>query len=305
MTLRRVLEAAKQVLRDILSEAMALRVGLRWRRHAGRQGKPSGLPHPLVLSLTSYPPRFPTLAATLKSLLMQSVQADHVELWIAEKDMAALPQAVLELRAHGLSIRACSDLRSYKKIIPALSAHPDAVIVTADDDAYYWPTWLEELVAAYDPDRREVLCHRGHRIALRGDGLPAPYRTWEFDTPDGSSSLSTFPTGLGGVLYRPGILPAEAMREDLFRRYCPTGDDIWLFWMVALNGARFRKVGPVRRFILWRGGQDVALYNQNVVGEDGNDIQIAAMIEAYGFPPAVSSREEAAVPSPRVAAYPD
>jgi hypothetical protein len=302
---RRGFEAAKQVLRDALSEATALQVQLRWQRLRGRQGKPSGLGHPLVLSLTSYPPRFPTLAATLKSLLMQSVRPDHLELWIADKDMAALPQAVLDLVAHGLTIRACSDLRSYKKIIPALSAHPDAAIVTADDDAYYWPTWLAELVAAYDPARREVICHRGHRIAFRGDGLPASYRTWKFDTSDTSLSLATFPTGLGGVLYPPGILPAEARREDLFRRYCPTGDDIWLFWMAALNGARFRKIGPVRRFILWRGGQDVALYNQNVVGEDGNDIQIAAMIEAYGFPPTTAGRDKAASSALRVAAYPD
>ncbi|CAM5762327.1 hypothetical protein LMIY3S_00436 [Labrys miyagiensis] len=302
---RGAIEAAKQLMRDVLSEATGLWVSLRWQFLRGRQGKPSGLGHPLVLSLTSYPPRFPTLAMTLKSLLMQSMRPDHVELWVAEKDLDVLPKAVLDLRAHGLSIRTCKDTRSYKKIIPALAAHPDAAIVTADDDAYYWPTWLEQLVDAYDPSVWEVLCHRGHRITLRGDGMPAPYRTWEFDTADASSSLSTFPTGLGGVFYRPGILPAQVMREDLFRLYCPTGDDIWLYWMAALNGARFRKVGPVRRFVLWRGGQEVALYNQNVVGEDGNDIQIAAMLGAYGFPPVSAGEEETAGSSPRVAAYPD
>ncbi len=282
--LSRVISAAKQFLRDVVSLATALWVMLRWRLQRGKQGKPSGLGHPLVLSLTSYPPRFSTLATTLKSLLMQSIRPDHVELWIADKDMAVLPQSVLGLRRYGLSIRTCTDTRSYKKIIPALAAHPDAVIVTADDDAYYWPTWLEQLVKAYDPASKEVLCHRGHRIIRRGDGLPAPYRTWEFDTRDVSASRSTFPTGLGGVLYRPGIFLPDVLREDLFQSYCPTGDDIWLFWMAALNGARFRKIGPPRRFILWRGGQDVALYNHNVVGDDRNDAQIAAMIEAYGFP---------------------
>lgn len=282
--MNRLIEATKQVLRDVLSLATALWVMLRWRLHRDQQGRPSGLEHPLVLSLTSYPPRFSTLATTLKSLLMQSIRPDHVELWIADKDMAALPASVLALRQRGLSIRTCADTRSYKKIIPALTAHPDAVIVTADDDAYYWRTWLEQLVTAYDPNRKEVLCHRGHRIVCRSDGLPAPYRTWEFETKDVSASRSTFPTGLGGILYRPGIFLPDVVREDLFQTYCPTGDDIWLFWMASLNGARFRKVGPPRRFILWRGAQDVALYNHNVVGEDGNDVQIAAMVKAYGFP---------------------
>jgi hypothetical protein len=282
--LRRLIDAIKQLLRDAVSVATALWVSFRWYLQRNRRGKPSGLDLPLVLSLTSYPPRFSTLALTLKSLLLQSIRPDYVELWVSHKDMASLPASVLALREHGLSIRSCADTRSYKKIIPALAAHPDAVIVTADDDAYYWPTWLEELVAAYDPDREEVLCHRGHRIVCRSDGLPAPYRTWEFDTGDVSASRATFPTGLGGVLYRPGIFLPDVVRDDLFQAYCPTGDDIWLFWMAALNGARFRKVGPARRFILWRGVQDVALYNQNALGSDRNDVQIAAMIQAYGFP---------------------
>jgi hypothetical protein len=291
----------KRRLRDALADATALWVSLRWYTRGSRRGRAGGLAHPLVVSLTSYPPRFATLATTLKCLLMQSVRADHVELWIAEKDLAVLPRAVLDLQAHGLSIRSCRDIRSYKKIIPALAAHPGAMIVTADDDACYWPAWLEQLLEAYDPAANEVLCHRGHRMELRPDGLPAPYRTWAFETADTSPSSATFPTGLGGVLYRPGILPAEVMREDLFSRLCPTGDDIWLYWMAALNGARFRKVGPRRRFILWRGGQEVALYNHNVVGEDGNDVQIAAMIRAYGFPPA-PRKEEAGEDAPRLAA---
>jgi hypothetical protein len=48
--------------------------------------------------------------------------------------------------------------------------------------------------------------------------------------------------------------------------------------------ALFRKVGPVRWFILWGGGQDVALYDHNAFGSGGNDGQIAVKIAAYGFP---------------------
>ena len=93
-----------------------------------------------------------------------------------------------------------------------------------------------------------------------------------------------FPTGLGGILYRPGIFAADVSRRDLFEAYCPTADDVWLFWMAALRGARFRKVGPVRRFVLWPSGQAVSLYSQNAEQDDANDRQIAAMIKAYGFP---------------------
>lgn len=275
---------SKSIMRTLMAYGAVLLVSLRWRlRHIGPKAKPHGLESPLVVSLTSYPPRFRTLLPTLKSLLLQSVAADHVELWIAQADYGRLPRAVLALQSSGLAIRTCADLRSYKKIIPALAAHPDAVIVTADDDAYYWKGWLEGLTSAYRPERNEVLCHRAHEIVLEGD-RPASYPTWRFETASTEPSRMIFPTGLGGVLYRPGILMADFARQDLFGKYCPTADDVWLFWMASLKGALFRKVGPVRRFILWPEARSTALYNHNVVGANANDVQIAAMIEAYGFP---------------------
>jgi hypothetical protein len=283
--LTRLFQMIKRALREELSRLTAFWVALRWRvRGAGHSARPPNLDIPLVVSLTSYPPRYPMLLPTIQSLLMQSVKPDHLILWIADKDVGKLPAAILALQEHGLSIRTCSDLGSYKKIIPTLASHPDAIIVTADDDAYYWPTWLEELVSAYNPAAKEVLCHRAHQIVLNDNNWPASYRKWSFETADTIASQTTFPTGLGGTLYRPGIFMSDVSRQELFQTYCPTADDVWLFWMASLNGALFRKIGPVRRFILWRGGQKVALYNCNVLGADSNDEQIGAMIAAYGFP---------------------
>src|SRR5579864_6248399 len=110
------------------------RVAVRWILR--RSGTPHGLPGTLVVSLTSYPPRFPTVALTLRCLLTQSIKPDHVILWIAHADEARLPPEVLALRALGLEIRSTEDLRSFKKIVPALRDFPDAFIVTADDDVY-------------------------------------------------------------------------------------------------------------------------------------------------------------------------
>lgn len=281
-----MLASLKALARTGLAVATGLALEARWRRAAGRPtGRPHGLDKPLVVSLTSYPPRYGTLVPTLKSLLMQSVKPDHIELWVADTDFASLPADALALQRVGLTIRTCADIRSFKKIIPALAAHPEAIIVTADDDAYYWRTWLETLVAAYRGDANEVLCHRAHEIVFDGD-RPASYRTWRFETARTDASRTVFPTGLGGILYPPGIFASDVSRQGLFETYCPTADDVWLFWMAALRGAHFRKVGPVRRFVLWPSGQAVSLYSHNAGEDDANDRQIAAMIEAYGFPAA-------------------
>lgn len=258
-------------------------VRLRWWARGHRPGRRTA-PRPVILTLTSYPPRFPTLALTLKSLLLQSLRPEATILWVAHDDFAKLPAAVLALQADGLTIRTTTDTRSYKKIIPAIEQFPQVSLVIADDDTYYWPSWLEELVAAATPGVREVLCHRAHRITLRPDGLPARYADWDEETPEQGPSRLLFPTGVGGVLYPPGIFAADVARQDLFTRYCPQADDVWLFWMASLAGARFRRVGPPRTFVTWLSSQNVSLLKSNVLDTDGNDRQIAAMIEAYGFP---------------------
>ena len=186
-----------------------LYVAWRWRRKS--DGRPHGLPTELIVSLTSFPPRFGILSLTLRSFLLQTVKADHTVLWIAHADIASLPKDVTDLQAAGLEIRTTDDTKSYKKIVPALDAFPDAFICTADDNVYYWPTWLEQLVNGLllEPPttmKRVVVCHRAHRITLDPQGHFRPYQHWLQDVFETGKSTSLFPTGMGGVLYPPGIL---------------------------------------------------------------------------------------------------
>ena len=132
------------------------------------------LPNNLIISLTSYPPRFAVLAPALKTLLSQSVKPDMVILWIADDDEALLPNDVLRLQKKGLTIKICADLKSYKKIIPTLELCPDSFIVTADDDILYERHWLEILTSSYS-NPNEVLFRRGHTVNVDEDMNPRPY----------------------------------------------------------------------------------------------------------------------------------
>lgn len=246
----------------------------------GGPGRPHGLPRPLIVSLTSYPVRFATLDLTLRSLLCQSVQPDRVILWVAEDDLPQLPDDIPN--RPGLEVRGCPDWRSFKKIIPALLAHPEAFVVTADDDVYYPHRWLEKLVEAADAGAR-VACWRAHHIALRDDGLPAPYTSWRHNVSVPEASPLTFLTGVSGVLYAPGALHRDVVRDDLFRALAPRADDVWLYWMHRLNGVEARKIGPRARILEWQGSQDHSLRSENLHGA-GNDTAIAAMIGHYGWP---------------------
>lgn len=255
-------------------------------RHFPRtcEKRPHLLPWPLVVSLTSFPPRYPTLHKTLRALLDQTVQADHIILWIAKDDMSTLPANVLSLQDHGLTIRPCDDLRSFKKIIPALLEFPAAAIVIADDDIYYAPDWLETLVNATDPTAKTVVGCYTLLAQTTEDGTALPYSQWKEDIrPEARSGPEglVFPVGIGGVLYPPGILDKAVTDQARFTSLCPYADDVWLFWMARRAGASHRHAGGRFPLTIWPSSQKVALKHENVAN-NRNDSQIKAMEQSFG-----------------------
>lgn len=246
--------------------------------------RPHGLGAEVIVSLTSYPARYPTLALTLRSLLDQNVAADRTILWIAHDDLATLPDDVTRLSAAGLDIRGCEDLRSYKKLIPALQAYPDAYIVTADDDVYYPPDWLEGLLSPAADGAGKVVAGRVHLMQCDAHGRSIPYASWELATshrapPTPDTRL--FPTGVGGILYPPGTFTSEVLDRALFEKLCPAGDDIWFFWMARRNAVDQMPAARPFYLITWPSSQETALYLDNLY-ENRNDVQILAMEQHFG-----------------------
>ena len=248
--------------------------------------RPHGLSGEVVVSLTSYPARFQTLHLTLRSLLDQTVAVDRTVLWIAEKDAPLLPEKVRSLAAHGLEIKTCADIGSYKKLVPALLHWPEATIITADDDLYYHHDWAAELVDTARREPGKIIAHRVHLSLLGQDLALLPYLSWvhctkrrDDDPPNGL----LFPTTGAGVLYPPASLDAHATDVATFMELCPTADDIWFFWMARLVDSEMRGMGRVPALVTWNGSQDEALHRINVDGR-ANDRQIALMTSQFGKP---------------------
>ena len=191
---RRRLGREKAVLRQKAARAVK---GLRLRLPVPQ--KPHGLPSELIVSLTSYPPRFTTLYPTLVHLLVQTVRANRIVLWVAPEDQKLLPGKVRRLVRFGLEIREAVDTGSYKKIVPALQAFPGAFIVTADDDIDYDKKWLEELLKTWDGRLDQIAFHRRARNHLEGGWPAAPLYKMEFlhYRPAGRSRFISDPGGRG------------------------------------------------------------------------------------------------------------
>lgn len=248
---------------------------------------------PLLVSLTSYPQRLSRLHIAVYSLLRQSLSPDMIILWLARDEFphgeADLPARLLRLKDYGLDIRFCENLRSYKKILPALRAYPEAVIVTADDDAYYPENWLRLLYQAHEQDPTRIHAYRAHQVTLLENARPAPYMQWKHClSADHGSSFRHLFTGVGGVLYPPGALHPDVLNAESAAALAPTADDLWLWSMAVLGGTRINIVPsptpymittyPERDFRHAEEGQ--CLYAINGPG-GANDVQLARLMDAY------------------------
>lgn len=256
-----------------------------WQNRRQRETQPHTIDGEVIVNLTSYPPRFPTLHMTLKSLLLQSIKPDRVVLWLYAKDRSVLPDNVITLQQDGIDIRLVNeDIKSYKKLIPALKIWPDAFHVTADDDIYYRENWLAELLTSYAGDNKQVICLRGHLITTDTDGQINPYRQWQPKTELRGPDNRIFFTSGAGTLFPPGVLYRDVTDQQKFMRLSPHGDDIWLYWMTVLNGSTIRRTGENRKLIVWKQSKAVSLWQFNKQDRGGNDEQLRNMINQYGPP---------------------
>ena len=251
-----------------------------------------------IISLTSYKNRLTDTAPyAIITLLNQSVQPDKIILWVAYEDKEKIPQVMEKLTQKGLEIRFCEDVRSYKKLIPALEAFPDDYIITADDDVYYPRIWFERLLDVHKENPKKIICHRAHGIKTDENHYPLPYNIWEKRIKPGeyfairqNRMESIFPTGIGGILYPPDCFYKDVTNKDFFMEFAPQADDIWFWAMAVINREYFSGESPyiviknnVRRLqsidVKQKQGENVLL-NYNVL-QGGNDKQIKMVIKQY------------------------
>lgn len=239
---------------------------------------------PIIVSLTSYEDRFSDLSKAIYSLLNQTLRPDRIILWLDEKgdDLTTLPYEITRFIKNGLEIRFVKDIGPYTKVVYAFKEFYESIIVTADDDIYYPKNWLKYLYLSYVSNQDDIHCHRAHRVGLKY-GKILPYENWEKQVEEESARYDNFLTGAGGVLYPPKCFSNEALREDVFLKYAPSADDIWLWVMALVHGKKIRVVKNHYKTListnLFRQIFGKTLYSVNKDGQ--NDIQLNNLMKFY------------------------
>ena len=241
---------------------------------------------PLIVSLTSIPPRLDHVQFPLSSLLSQSLQPDQLILWLPETIGGGkeknIPDNLIRLIDRGLTIEYCQDIGPHTKLNYALLNFPDAIIVTADDDKFYPRSWLSDLYTAYLQEPNYIHAHRAHLMTFDHEKQLKSYADWDLNTRKivGPSQF-LFPTGTGGVLYPPKILHDEVLNQEAFFKLCPNNDDIWYKAMALLNRVPAKKSRlKSSEFFTVPETQTSSLWSINI--RDNNKL-IKSVFEKYGL----------------------
>ncbi len=243
----------------------------------------------IIVSLTSFPEAIPYAVQAIRSILHGSMLPDKVVLYLDTEKFPGgrLPQELDDLQKESSLFEVRFDpaeIRSYKKLLPALRDFPDDVIVTVDDDISYHINMLRDLVRLHKRFPDAVIAHRVRRLKV-----DTPYRKWrkykwyDFIFKRYHFDYHAMQTGVGGVLYPPRSLDESMLKPEVFMQLASTNDDIW-FWAAAVskgtyviplpNGQRHQHgVGKPRQFSLMK-------VNLNP-SDDRNKIALDNILEHY------------------------
>lgn len=193
----------------------------------------------VIISMTSFKPRFKNICQCLKSLLYQTVKPDRIVVWFGSdvtEDM--LTDEMRDLEQYGIEYHFdnSQNLMPHKKYFYAMQEEPESIVITVDDDAVYSEDLVSSLLKSYKKNPGCISARRVHKITRNPDGSIASYRNWKKEyTLTTKPSFDLMAVGVGGVLYPPNCLCKEAFDAEKIQKYALRADDIWLKYMETLN----------------------------------------------------------------------
>lgn len=184
----------------------------------------------IIVSLTSYRKRFPTLDICIKSILNQTLLPDHLILYLSKDEKAAgIPKQIENLKKYGLEIKFVDlDLKPHKKYYYAMKEFPDDIVITMDDDIVYASNVIDELYKTYKRFPKCVIAARAHEITFNKKGVNN-YDDWnQCCTNSYEPSFLYMATEGAGALYPPHLLNPDILFDLTYIKKYINVDDLWM-----------------------------------------------------------------------------
>ncbi|MBL0718259.1 MAG: hypothetical protein JJV93_03330 [Alphaproteobacteria bacterium] len=180
----------------------------------------------IVVSLTTFGERIFQVDLVIKSLLKQKVKADVIVLYLDEKEfnLKNIPAELKMLNDKKLlEIRFCYNYKSFKKFIPVFKGeYKNEIIITADDDLMYMPTFIKKLYNKYQKDKSRIPC----------------YIIWDKNV---NIDYDVIGTGLG-ALFTIESIHKDLLNYKLVEKLTDTNDDLLVSFLLDRKGVKLNPV---------------------------------------------------------------
>ena len=211
---------------------------------------------PLYVSLTSIFQNQSELVQTLTSIINQTLRPNAIHLYLSEqphlqdigfKDKKITNDDLIRLldeRKDIIELHWVENEGPYRKLLPLLKEkwNEDCIIITIDDDTVYVKNLIENMVSDYGAHGC-VVNYRGFTPKMAS---LSEFSYFNRDEPI-EKDLYNFPTGKGGILYKPSFFHCTndlIFRKDIYLNTCTTGDDIWFYLIRIKNNVPcFLRIG--------------------------------------------------------------
>ncbi len=134
------------------------------------------------------------------------------------------------------------DIKGHNKYYHTMLKYPDSVIITIDDDVIYPSTFIEDCINAYNNSPSTINAGRVHKIKY-DNGKMLSYKLWDWESQETEASYDLFFTGVGGVVYPPGVFKDD-LNLELIKEYINV-DDILLNYLCRKQGIKIKRI-PLR-----------------------------------------------------------
>ena len=233
----------------------------------------------IIVSMTSWPPRYQSAAIAMKSIVQQCDEGklcDRVmfALVLSEDECcsAYARQDACELmdKMDALGVEVIIDkgnIRSHKKLLPTLEKYPGNPILVVDDDIQQEHGWLRTFIADNDAHPEEIIYGNAtSRVKVECDriiedrGVVA-----QIMSKPGQPSIDLKPAnGAAGTLYPAHTFTdARFFNRELFMRLSPTSDETWQWAFAVMADKQYRCLSAHNIPNTLGADQQHALYNIN------------------------------------------
>lgn len=198
------------------------------------------------INITTINSRLDLCAATVWSLMQQTLVPDQINIWISkdkylsDDGISDVPTWIYDLNKINNIVRVIyvNNTGPYRKIIPAIrQAKDDDILIYADDDVIYAKTWLEKLINIFMHYKGNMVV--ASRIREKKKNVFGIYQSYSMLSLCNTNKIFNkdfIITGVGGcVLSRKHILDKYIYMDD-FLNVCPRADDIWISKIIELSG---------------------------------------------------------------------